>query len=201
MYGSSLLSQMNDAMGEPFNRKPTELKKNSSMDGLLQTQQRVQAMQSFLACRPWIPWVLPMAFGLLFHAATHVVNVLFSTGRLLPDSSETTVILCLVMAVLTVPLYRCVHVPAMLLGAVLLFVTVLVKHVGMRVVQTMHPLVATPLGVLDICCMFVLTHQWMAFVINPACSTRQLRRWVWNAVTLYIPLILVPQILLLVAFM
>jgi hypothetical protein len=171
------------------------------MQNILQAQHHLLALQGFLSCRPWVPWGLPLLCLLLFRISKFLLTALFSTGVFLPISPESIIVLAPGMGLLTLPMYRCSHINAISLCGMIFYMIAMVKHIAVCALDQLHPSLSTPLGLLNLCWIALLLQQWGSFLSHTKHTPSQLRRWIWHAASFYLPITVMPQMLLLLIIM
>ena len=172
----------------------------TNMEVYAQTQQRIQCVQHVLARRPWLPWIIPALFAFAYHACRHIVQIL-TFGVFLPNREEAVLCLGIVMGIICIPLYRMARIHSAVLFLMLLCIIVTVKHTAVCVLLHVHCALSTPIAVTDGICISLVIQQWYQHIMDPAHGDRQVRRWVWSAMTCWLPLVLVPQMMLLTVVM
>lgn len=185
------------------------------MERILDAHVRLQSAQSVLSRRPWLPWMVPVVFAFprfftnatknlrrLYAISRRFCRLLVSAGSLLPCGANVIVAMSLLLCTLVLPLYRLAHVPTVALAGILLCLLLTMRQVMVCVDRVTSSYVSTPLVLLDAGYSGIMVYRWFLFVCaaQPPAG-RQLRQWIWVAITQHLPLILIPQMMLLVILM
>jgi hypothetical protein len=171
------------------------------MEKVLRVQHHFLLAHGFITCRPWLPWSIPVGFLVVFQIASEILKALVGFYNVIPMCWESLIILSTGMALLTLPLYRRPHIPVWCLYCVMIYSVMMIKHVAFSVLRCMHPCISTPLGVINVGCVALILWQWFQYVSDPTQTPRKLRRWIWSSVTQVLPVVLVPQMMLVLVVM
>lgn len=147
-------------------------------------------VQGFIACRPWLPWLCPLAVYVWHFSMIQLLLVVQSL-----NSSPTHAVLVMfsvAAAVATIPLYQRTYVSVVLLYGMVVLVLCMVQHILGVCIAFHNPVVCLTLGAID----FPLLVHIVAVTIG--CSGRTLRPFVWKLFQSVLPVVLLPQICVLI---
>ena len=149
---------------------------------LLAVPQVARGVRDGIACRPWLPWLLPVAFVPIWVCLLHAIEGVLVAHNPLPcDSPGLLVCLCMGMAVLTVPLYRMSRVPLGLLCSCLWYMLILLQQVTAFAFAYLHRAQAIIIGIGNLGLMIYIASELLLFLLFCRWSdTRRLRACIWT---------------------
>ena len=160
------------------------------MERFLEAKHQVQTVQHFIACRPWLPWCIPLAVALAFYVLDAVLQLLTKVHLPIPCSQPSYLLLSVGIAALTVPLYRFQYIHALALQGILACIFLGAHHLSVCWYHSCHPVLSLPCGLLNM--------GLQIWIVKQSLYETKLRQWLWVFLTHHLPLLMIPQILLLV---
>lgn len=147
-------------------------------------------VQGFVACRPWLPWLCPLAVYVWHFSMIQMLLLVQSLNQ--SPTHAALVLFSMAAATATVPLYHRMFVSSVLLYAMLVLVLCMVQHILGVCIAFHSPAVCLALGAID---FPLLLHIVTAAI---GCSSRTLRPFVWKLFQSILPAVLLPQICILI---
>ena len=159
------------------------------IERLLAAKHQVQTVQHFITCRPWLPWCIPLGFALVVHFLDCILHTLAKLHSPIPCSQLSYVLLSAGMAALTIPLYRFPYIHRFALQGILVCIFLGTHHLSVCLYHSCHPLLSLPFGLLNM--------GLQIWILKTSVHGPKLRSWLWMVITQHLPMLMLPQILLL----
>ena len=161
------------------------------MEQLLETQQHVKHAQQYLSCHPWLPWMIPMVLYVVFTASVTFMRCMAELQTPLPCTSHSIVLVCLLMSLLTMGMYRMVKIPRVGLLITSVGIQCSLHHMSLCAFLSFHLGLAVMVGIPNAFLQIQLLHGMVS-----GSPSDELRRTLWKLLTVYLPMCLVPQMCL-----
>ena len=161
------------------------------MEQLLETQQHVKHAQQYLSCHPWLPWTIPMVLYVAFNASVTFLGYMAEFKTPLPCTSHSIVLVCLLMSMLTLGMYRVVKIPRVGLFMTSVCILCSLHHMSVCAFVSFHLGLTVMVGIPNVLLQIQLLHG-----LVHSSPSDELRRTLWQTLTIYLPMSLVPQMCL-----
>lgn len=157
--------------------------------------QYVSFIQSLPSVRPWVPWCVVATIGMIYVSLISCLDEFAHSIFNWEGMVHPTTLLCLVggAGLITVPLYYASHIPFVVLCGALGYALMLLQYIVIHEHHIWIAPMARFLGVINVGMgLYITTHV----VLNPCLNGR--RGSIWTAYRLLLPLLILPQVILIV---
>jgi hypothetical protein len=155
--------------------------------------QYVSLIQSLPSIRPWVPWCIVAALGMIYISLVSCVDQLTHCLLIWDGVLHPATLLCLVAGagLITIPLYYAAYIPPLALFGVLGYALMLLHHVTVYEYYIWIPAIARFFGVANVCVGLYIT-------ADAILGLQGRRNSIWMAYRFTLPLMILPQVLLIV---